>query len=65
MLSVNSKSEQLTNKGTLEFSLDVRLCSRETKKILENIFGDELSVEKICGKKIFVANNGEKKTFWP
>lgn len=59
---MNSKSEQLTKNGTLEFALDVRLCSSETKKILENIFDDKLSIEIICGKKVFVTNNGEKKT---
>lgn len=59
---MNSKSEQLTKNGTLEFALDVKLCRQETKKILENIFGDKLIVEKICGKEVFVINNREKKT---
>ena len=35
---MNSKSEQLTNKCTLEFALDARLSSRETLVIVKNVF---------------------------
>ena len=59
---MNAKSEQLTKNGTLEFALDARLSSRETLFILKKIFGEELYIEKICGKKVFVSKNGEKKT---
>ncbi len=58
---MNSKSEQLTKNGTLEYSLDVRLNSNEIFCIFKKIFNDKINIEKVYNKKVYVVNNGKKK----
>lgn len=58
---MNVESEQLTINGTIEYKRDEKLTASETKSILESIFGNTLTIENICNKKVFVCkSNGAK-----
>ncbi|UUD35752.1 hypothetical protein NPA07_02655 [Mycoplasmopsis caviae] len=53
--------EQLLPNNQIEYAYDTCLTKKETKNILQDIFGSSLSTEKIEGKDVFICSGLDKK----
>ena len=59
----NAKSEQITLNGQLVFEHDVKMYRPEIRLIYKSIFGNSYKEEIICGKKVDVVSNNNKRFF--